>query len=448
MDKRISDLLIAYYKNADREMIVPHSLLAELISLLIESGVKSITQISYFENAFNDSAIFEVLKQHSSRCNIQRLYAVQYLKQIRNGKCKFLSSRDEKNGIDSFTFALSKAQAENLPPFFEFILFDDVIAIVNESIYISESMLTENVSMIRDCQKWIQFGNSQRQVVYAEDFLQEPIMQSADMMYEVASLCCTHDHVNGESCQWYHSIWQYLRLLDVVSTPSWHHDFYMKYLFDNVSCGENASALISGAADYSMLSYVLHVAKRKSLKADVTILDLCETPLFACKWYAKKMEQPLTALQINVFDLPEDKHYDMICADAFLTRFSGTQLKNVLSKWYRVLNPRGIVVTTVRIHDEAHVCPSTPTEEAVQRFKTKVLSRVGVWEKYINLTADEIGEKAEFYARKMVSNYLGTKESILATMEGCGFSVEHIEDVEVCGELYPSRYLRLMLRKQ
>lgn len=447
MDKSISDLLVQYYKNADNEMIVPHSLLSKLINLLIEKGVKRITQISFFENAFNDSAVFEVLKSHSSACKIQRIYAVQYLKQIRNNKCNFLIARDAKSGIDSFTFALSKAQAEKLSPFFEFILFDDNIAVINKSIFVSESVLTENADILKDCQKWIETANSQRKIVYADDFLQEPIMQSADMMYEVASLCCTHNHVNQDSCYWYHSIWQYLRLLDVVSTPSWHHDFYTKYLFDNVEYGKNASALISGAADYSMLAYVLHTAKRKSLNTKVTVIDLCETPLFACKWYAKNMNHPLTAMQVNIFDVPEDKPFDMICADAFLTRFSGDKLRNVLSKWNRLLNPGGIVVTTVRIHDEKHVCPPTPSEETVQRFKKKALSRMEIWERHINLTADEIGEKVENYAKKMVSNYLGTKESLLTAIEECGFNIDFIDDVEVSGELYPSRYLRLLLGK-
>lgn len=447
MNDKIKQLLVGYYKKANDNFVIPQILLNEVLKIILDGGCKKITQFIYFENAYNEHNVFEALSQVASSVRVTRYYTIQYLKQMRDKKLEFILARDKKYGIESSVCALSKAHTDELPPFSEFIVFDDNCAIINRSIFETENILTEDKSAIENCNKWISFGLQQRELIYSQDFLQEPLMQSADMLYEVSSLCCTHNHVDKESCEWYHSIWQYLRLLDMVSTPSWHHDFYVSHLLENIEDGGTASAFISGTADYSILAYLLYVVKKRRIDADITVIDLCETPLFACRWYANKAEQKITTLRQSIFDIDEHKKYDLVCADAFLTRFKKDDLRSVLKKWYILLNDNGIVVTTVRIHDEKHVCPSVPTEEAVLNFRKKAELRMTAWERHINLTAEEMGDRAERYARKMVSNCLGTKEDILNEIVACGLCVKHIEDVELSGELYPSRYIRVVLAK-
>ena len=50
---------------------------------------------------------------------------------------------------------------------------------------------------------------------------------------------------------------------------------------------------------------------------------------------------------------------------------------------------------------------------------------------------------AKTYAKKMKSNNLGSKEDVLSVFTDVGFKLDYIEDVELQGELYPSRYIRL-----
>lgn len=446
INDKIKEILVDYYAKCNKDATIPQALLGKVINTIIAEGVRQIVQVTNLENAFNDNQIYEIFYR-IEKVSVKRVYVVKYLKQLKDNKCNYLIVRDKKFGIDSAVVALSKAEGEKLPEFREFILFDNKTAIVNPSMTDMNNILTDDKSTIEACNKWIEFCKSQEKIIYSDDFLQEPLMQSADMLYEVASLCCSHDHVNDTSCQWYHSIWQYLRLLNMVSTPSWHHDFYMKKLLSNTPSGRCAKVLISGTADYSMLAYVINVAKRKNVDAEISVLDLCETPLFACRWYANKFGQKINAMQTNIFDMKDQGEFSMICADAFLTRFKGDQLSQVLNKWYSMLKNGGIAVTTIRVHDDNHICPDVPTEEAVQKFKAKAIERSAVWERHINLTADEVGEKAEHYAKTMVSNHLGTKEHILGTIKNCGFKLNYIEDVEVSGELYPSRYIRVVLSK-
>lgn len=448
MNNEIKEILVEYYKQATDIAIIPHQVMSSVLECIIKNGTKRIIQFVYFENAYSDETVFSVLKNYANKCEVIRIYGVKFLKQLQDDRCAFLLDRDAKLGIKSMICALSKAKKEELPEFVEFILFDNNVAIVNRSILDMENIYTEDSEVIKNCKKWEAFAISQSSARYSDDFLQEPLMQSADMLFEAASVLCSHDHINADSCQWYHSIWQYLRLLDMVSTPSWHHDFYCRKLLSNIGYGGQAKVLISGTADYSMLAYVYHTAKGKSIRADVSVLDLCDTPIFACKWYANKLGKTIVPIKESIFLYQSHVAYDMICADAFLTRFTGMQLQSVLNKWHDLLRDDGIIVTTVRIHDEQHICPAVPTEEAVQLFKTKAIERMEIWGRHINLSAEELGKKAENYARTMVSNCLGSKEHILDVIAQCGLKVDYIEDVEVQGELYPSRYLRLVLKKE
>lgn len=272
-------------------------------------------------------------------------------------------------------------------------------------------------------------------------------MFSADKMCEVALVLCSCDHVNMEGCYWYHSVWQYLRLMNMVSTPSWHHRFYVEQISEAIKPFDNPHVLISGAADYSSLSDAIQVIIASEKRGDFSVLDLCETPLFACKWYAKKEDVKVHTICCSIFDFNVINQYTLICTDAFLTRFSKNDIKRVVSIWYDALTCGGSVVTTVRIHDETHTCPDTPSEENVMLFRQKAFERSKIWGNVINYSQEQISLMEETYARKMESNSVGSKEEILGVFHEIGFSISYLEDIEVQGELYPSRYLRIRATK-
>jgi len=56
------------------------------------------------------------------------------------------------------------------------------------------------------------------------------LLQTALDMEELSAAHCVGGYLSGSSCSWYHSAWQYLRLIDMVSTPSWHGNFYADQL--------------------------------------------------------------------------------------------------------------------------------------------------------------------------------------------------------------------------
>ena len=84
-----------------------------------------------------------------------------------------------------------------------------------------------------------------------EERLSGFIKYSTDFAYILLKHTCGVGYVNKENCSWYHGVWQYLRLCDKASAPTWHFEFYTQVL-DRI-LKEGTSILISSAADYSML---------------------------------------------------------------------------------------------------------------------------------------------------------------------------------------------------
>lgn len=276
--------------------------------------------------------------------------------------------------------------------------------------------------------------------------LEEPLVLSADIIHGVASVLCTADHVDPTSCAWYHSVWQYLRLLNMVSTPTWHDAFYRTH----ISAGLQHSpshVLVSGTADYSMYAYVCDASRATGTTPAISVLDLCETPLFACRWYAKRQGLSLETLHEDIFcqRVMPSGSLDLICADAFLTRFPLDQAAVILQIWRGLLRPGGVVVTTVRIHDSTP--PARDTEKLVLDFRSRATQRAIRWRPFIHVTPERLGQLAEAYARRMKSVVLGDVDHICTMFAGAGLEVAHHELATVPGELMPSRYLRIVARR-
>ena len=276
--------------------------------------------------------------------------------------------------------------------------------------------------------------------------LDEPLVQSAPLISGVAPVLCAGDHVDPKGCAWYHGTWQYLRLMDLVSTPTWHDEFYRDSL-RKVSNKGARKVLITGTADYSVLAYAIDAFSERQESYDITVVDLCPTPLFACQWYGKRVGIGVETVADDVlrFATRTNERYDLIVTDAFLTRFAGNQLDKVLEAWHGLLNVDGTVITTVRAHSETD--HGQTADEAVASFQERALNRWSRWESFISLSRTEVAYRAEAYARRMVSNPIGTVDDIVATVS----PLFHLIDKQLAfvpGELYPTKYLRVNMTKR
>lgn len=440
---KIRKVIEGYYLETTSSLYIPESVVSETIHLICKK-TRCAEHFCVYDKNITANLLYTSL-QEELRINesiyLKQSFAVMNVKQIDGFLTRYLTSSSEEN-IENNVILLSNIHIESMPGLFDFILFDNRIVLALDNDNDGGYYLSTDQDLVSKCQQWLNASSiSIKELEYF--FLQEPLMKSANMVNEVASVLCTKDHVDSGDCYWYHSAWQYLRLMNMVSTPSWHHNFYLERIKESFKGMSSVNVLISGAADYSSLSYAVRALEGINVQGDYSVLDLCETPLFSCQWYAKFKNIKVHTLHQSIFELDASKKYDLICTDAFLTRFKQNEILAILKLWNSALSKEGHVITTVRIHDEQHHCPESPTSDDVIKFREKAVERMKIWGGFINCSVEDISHKAEIYAKKMHSNHIGNKDSIVNKFEEAGFRILYLDDVEIEGELYPSRYLRI-----
>jgi len=302
--------------------------------------------------------------------------------------------------------------------------------------------------------------------------LTEPLLESAQMIYAMAPMSCTRDHIDRTSCSWYHGVWQYLRLFNMVSSPSWHADFYRTQLTAALAGPGRHRVLVSGAADYSMLAFVLAAAPRINGKVDPTrldahVMDLCPTPLNACRWYGDRFGLTVKVHEADILDDPAfllrevngdrpgpDTGFDLIVADAFLTRFTGDELGRVLDHWRALLRPDGRIITTVRLHPREPRRDETARSGVPQdllRFSLRLRERALAWRGILDIDLDALLDAGRTYTMRIASHDVGDVREIVDLAGRHGLAVvragdDHIEVGTVDGELQESHYARLVMR--
>lgn len=267
--------------------------------------------------------------------------------------------------------------------------------------------------------------------------------ESADLVYDKSKELCKHG-IMDEDCFWYHSVWEYLRLFNMVSSPTWHDEFYKRELTNALlSSSGGTNILISGTADYSLLAYVIYSIKAiNKNNVNIYVLDTCKTPLFACKWFAKKENFPIETINEDILKYQNDNYFDIICTDAFLTRFNKEIVPEVVNKWYELLKPNGRIITTVRIYESK--TSKEEKDELIKKFKNEAKKCSLKHKDYLKFSPDDFSKMAETYAKKMISNNLGDEKSIL------GFFKNHITSYNTSitlGELKETKYIELVAKK-
>lgn len=273
--------------------------------------------------------------------------------------------------------------------------------------------------------------------------LEEPIEESADLICNYAMKNCEHG-IMADNCTWYHSVWQYLRLVNLVSTPAWHDTFYLKELALAFENKKNVKVLISGTADYSMLAYVLYVAKQTDCMVDVDVLDSCKTPLFACEWFANRENKKINLINNDILKHNKLEEYDVICTDAFLTRFPKPLAKKVVNKWYELLKKGGKIITTVRVYDTPQNVSSEDLEKMANEFADKAKERSAKIQEVIQFSTNKIREMAYTYAINMKSNSIGNEKNILSLFKN--YKTNYYIN-NVLGEFQRTKYIEIVATK-
>lgn len=279
--------------------------------------------------------------------------------------------------------------------------------------------------------------------------LEEPMVKTAPLMELLSDAVCAGSYLS-EDCSWYHGAWQYLRILDLVSTPTWHPSFYIPELRRFADRHDNPRILISGTADYSTLAHVLWVFGEKDKNCQVTVLDLCQTPLILCKWYAQRVGDHIETVQQDILSYEPENKYHLIVTDAFLTRFPKLERSAVTKSWANLLQPGGCVITTCRIRTGANTSKQgiTTKSREIEDFRARAIEQGKRWNDFLPLSIEEIGEKARRYAERIVSYPFLSPVEVREEFETAGFEVMKLYENRVKGEMESTVYAEVIARRR
>jgi hypothetical protein len=270
------------------------------------------------------------------------------------------------------------------------------------------------------------------------------MLVSAPLAYQLAPVLCRGSHISESDCSWYHSIWQYLRIFNLVSTPTWHSEFYLREIGAALGKTITPNVLISGTADYSMLAHVLWGLGQRA-DAKITVADLCETPLLLCKWYARFAQRSIRTENTDIMKIKGDA-FDLIVSDAFLTRFSPQARTAMIQKWGYLLKPGGSVITTVRIEPRSSDDPVGSTLAQIENFASRAKIEARKWQTFLDLSPDQITSGAKTYAERMVSYSCRSVAELEQQFRSAGLRISTTL-AQVPGEMKGTDYARVVATK-
>jgi SAM-dependent methyltransferase len=295
-------------------------------------------------------------------------------------------------------------------------------------------------------QRWDTLWQRRSEVEHEAPRVPEPLLESADMLHSIAQFACTGDHVDMAGCAWYHGVWQYLRLFNMVSSPNWHARFYEENLRRELHARARPRVLITGAADYGTLAYVLAAGDQPE-NLDIHVVDLCHTPLLANRWLGSRHGVEVGIHAVDFLQGGENLtsdlgSFDLVVSDAFLTRFVPADAERVVANWRRVLRPGGSVVTTVRLHDNETLLEDQSRAETDYLLRLYERAKNSHW--LLKIDFDDLRHAAREYVQRMNSEQLGGRSDIESIFLDQGFRITKAEVDNVDGELQPAAYLRIV----
>lgn len=231
-----------------------------------------------------------------------------------------------------------------------------------------------------------------------------------------ASSTCTPE------CHAYHAVWGLLRLFGNLPGVGLDHAFLLSAIGGAVRDGARR-VLISGSADHGVLSYVLAVFDDMGETPDVTVIDLCPTPLLTCTAYAARKGHVIRteAVDATQFSAPA---FDLIIAHNFLNFFSPDDRFGLIRHWRDLLVPGGTVISVSTIKPGA-----PPRSRRFEEDKALALcdsmARARAASDHTDLI-DEATMRALTldYARRRISWNIASEDELFAPFRGAGFEID------------------------
>lgn len=264
--------------------------------------------------------------------------------------------------------------------------------------------------------------------------VEEPLALSAPLAWREAPGLCARVVGPGGDCAWYHRLWQYLRLLDLVTAPPAQGEFYLAEIGRRLAARERPRVLIAGSADYAMPAWVLAACRRAGLGARLTVVDRCATPLRLSRWYAARSGARILTRQADLAAFSTRARFDLLCTHSFLGYFAPAARRELLARWHGLLAPGAAVLTVHRLRpgsrEDARIGFTPAQAEAFCRRVREAALRHGAG---LGIAPALLERAAAEYTRRLRIYPIASREALQALFAGAGFEVVRLETGTVPG---------------
>jgi SAM-dependent methyltransferase len=246
--------------------------------------------------------------------------------------------------------------------------------------------------------------------------IEEPLAESAMLARNWSNSLC-------DSCASYHGAWQILRVLGVLNSMRSDDDFLISQL--NLAIGNGArKILISGAADYALQARIAAVANRHEVSPEITVVDLCKTPLKLNRWYAKHHEMKLKVVHENILKYRQTGYFDLVCTHSFLPFFSPENRVELLKTWWDCLAPGGAVLTAQRVRPNDDSDRHGFSEQQTEAFGQRAYDLARAQYAQLNIEPQQARQLALGYARGRSTYVIRDKNQLTHLFLQQGFELE------------------------
>lgn len=250
------------------------------------------------------------------------------------------------------------------------------------------------------------------------------LVASAPLARAWATEGCWSDSESGKGCQAYHAVWQYLRIIGVVTTLDHHAHLYTETLQRIAVDPARRRVLLSGSADYGLLAIVAAAFRQAGAEPAVTLVDRCETPLKLARWYGEQRRLKVETQQADLLDYRSEHRFDTICVHSLLGLVQAEDRTLLTRRWHDLLTPGGKVLCINAISPAHHPAQVRYSAERRAEHRRRVEKAAQGCRDSLDVTPEVLGEMAFAYSGAVLTNVIRSRAEITALFEDAGLIIE------------------------
>ena len=255
------------------------------------------------------------------------------------------------------------------------------------------------------------------------------MIECASVARAAALRQCRTDRADGKDCAWYHGLWPSLRALGIGTSPAVHASLILSSLDAVARERRHPRVLISGCADCSMFAHVVWAYGRAGAPLECTAVDLCETPLYLCRWYARRVGASVETRAIDILEFAVEQRFDVICTHAFLGFFDDDGRRRLMARWRALLRPGGRLILIQRLRPDYPNAVVRFTSEEARLFAQRVGQEARRTE--LGFDPETLVTAAHIYARRLQLYPIRSRRELRTLFTEAGFDFERFDIISM-----------------